>query len=192
MGQKTRYIALVVILLAAFVLSGVAYRVLSDRYPPEGENGSTMENNTAAQSDAEPVYAPDFTVEDAEGNDVRLTDFLGKPILVNFWASWCGPCKSELPAFDAAYQKYGDDIQFMMVDLTDGYQETLVKAKSFVKENHYTFPVFFDTGGSAVSAYGLYSIPVTVAINAEGEIVSSMTGAMSEGRLALMIDALLS
>ena len=91
------------------------------------------------------VFAPDFTVYDADGNEVHLSDFRGKPVVLNFWASWCGPCKMEMPDLEKAYQEYGDQIQFMLVDLTDGSQETVEKASAFIKEQGYTFPVFYDT-----------------------------------------------
>ena len=89
------------------------------------ESGS--ENNSEDASTAEPelTLAPDFTVYDLEGNEVHLTDFFGKPIIVNFWASWCGPCKMEMPDFDVAYNTYKDDIVFLMVNMTDGSRETV-------------------------------------------------------------------
>ena len=88
--------------------------------------------------------AADFRMVDREGNTVRLSDFFGKPILMNFWATWCPPCQSELPYFNEAYAQYGDQIQFMMVDLADGVSETQEGCISFAEEKGYHFPLFFD------------------------------------------------
>ena len=91
-------------------------------------SGSAAESGSATQGDgsqAEREQMPDFTVVDEEGNPVSLSDFFGKPIILNFWASWCGPCKSEMPDFEEAYLEYGDVIQFLMVNCTDGSRETV-------------------------------------------------------------------
>lgn len=88
--------------------------------------------------------------------------------------------KSELPAFDAMYEKYGDDVVFMMINLTDGYNETLNGVKEFVLDSGYSFPVYYDTKYDAANTYGIYSIPETVFINADGSIYYRQLGAMSE------------
>ena len=92
----------------------------------------------------------------------------------------CGPCKSELPAFDAMYEKYGDEVVFMMINLTDGYNETVNGVKEFVLDSGYSFPVYYDTKYDAANTYGIYSIPETVFINADGSIYYTQLGAMSE------------
>ena len=135
--------------------------------------------------------APDFTVYDLEGNPVKLSDFQGKPVMLNFWASWCGPCKMEMPDLEKAYQEYGDQIQFMLVDLTDGSQETVEKASAFIKEQGYTFPVFYDTAMEGAYAYGVSGIPVTYFINAEGVFVAYYQGAMTADILQQGMDMLL-
>lgn len=136
---------------------------------------------------AEP--APDFTVYTADGTEVKLSDFAGKPVVLNFWASWCGPCKSEMPAFEAAYQAHGDRLQFLMVNLTTGY-ETLDTATAFLTESGYTFPVYFDTTGQGSAAYEVYSIPATYFIDADGNIVASHVGAMDAQTLQTYLDQL--
>ncbi len=130
------------------------------------------------------VPAADFTVQDWEGNQVSLSDYYGKPIVVNFWATWCGPCKSELPAFDNAYAAYQDEITFLMVNMTDGYSETVAGTKQFIEENGYSFPVCFDTSYEAYQAYGVTAIPMTLFIDANGNLISTKLGAMSEDMFA--------
>lgn len=138
-----------------------------------------------------PVYelAANFTVYDAEGNEVKLSDFMGKPIILNFWASWCPPCLAELVYFEWKYKEYGDQIQFLMVNLTSN--DTREDAEDLISRRSYTFPVLFDTQGNAVQAYQIFSIPVTYVINEEGYIIDSALGAINAAKLQQFIDQLL-
>ncbi len=135
--------------------------------------------------------APDFQVKDAEGNIVQLSDFRGKPVIVNFWATWCPPCCYELPGFNEAFQQYGEQINFMMVDLMDGYREMQRGVMHFLEKNGYSFPVYYDTDENAVKAYDVYSIPLSVFINEKGEIVDQHLGAMEKEELINYIEELL-
>ena len=128
-------------------------------------------------------YAPDFAVLDKDGNTVKLSDFRGKPVVINFWATWCPPCKQELPDFNKAAETYKDDVVFLMVNLTDGQRDTVNVVKAFVADNGYTFPVYFDTSYSAANAYSISSIPATYFINAKGEVVSYKVGMMTADEL---------
>lgn len=122
---------------------------------------------------------------------MSLSDFFGKPIVINFWATWCGPCKSELPAFQSLSESYGQDVTFLMVNMTDGARDTVDGVKEFLADNGYTFPVYFDTEQNAATAYGAYSIPATVFIDTEGMAVNAYLGAMSEQTLTNCIESLL-
>lgn len=135
--------------------------------------------------------AADFTVYDQSEHEVRLSDFRGRPVVLNFWASWCGPCRSEMSAFDKAYKAYGDDVQFMMVNLTDGMRETVESAAECIDEEGFGFPVFFDTGMEASSAYDVVSIPATYFIDANGTLVNHVIGAMDEESLEESISVIL-
>lgn len=159
----------------------------SDLVMDEQESPSASTENTE-DSTINTLPAVDFTVYTKEETPVNLSDFYGKPIIVNFWATWCGPCKSELPAFEELYQEYGTDVQFMMVNLTDGAQETISGVSDFVTEKDYHFPVYFDTETDAALTYGVYSIPATLFIDADGNIVASHLGAMSESTLRNYIE----
>ena len=161
-------------------LAGVAYNALRDRAVP---------TSIDAESSLEP--ATDFQMTDREGKEVALSDFAGKPVIVNFWATWCGPCKEELPYFEAAYSEYGEQIQFLMVDLTDGYSETPENAVSFAEEHGYHFPIYFDTASEGSYAYGVSAIPFTLAITADGRIAASHVGAMSQTELQALVELLL-
>lgn len=186
--------ALFLILLALVLVMGGAY-VLYGRLSAGVDTGAlaAQETEEAGQADEteEQPLAPDFTVYDAEGNAVRLSDYAGKPVVLNFWASWCGPCKSEMPDFDAAYQELGENVQFLMINMTDGSRETVDTASAYVAEQGFTFPVFYDTESEAALAYGAYSLPTTYFIDAEGYAVARGVGALSAEALQQGIDMIL-
>ena len=143
------------------------------------------------QQEEQANLAPDFTVYDADGNEVKLSDFVGKPTVVNFWASWCGPCKSEMPAFQEKYEALGDQVNFLMVNMTDGNRETVDKASVYIGQQGYTFPVYFDTDSDAAMTYQVYSIPSTYFIGASGEAVAYATGAIDAATLQAGLDMIL-
>ena len=171
---------LIFALLAALLLSGCA----ASPAPAVTEPVATE----PAATEAPKMLAPDFTVYDLEGNEVHLSDFRGKPVVLNFWASWCGPCKSEMPDFNEKYQELGDDVQFLMINLTDGTTETVEGASSFIASMGYTFPVFYDTSSMAAARYGVSSIPTTFFIDAEGYAIARATGAIGIDTLQAGID----
>ncbi len=138
-------------------------------------------------------FAPetDFTVYTASGEKVQLSDFAGKPIVLNFWTSWCGPCQAEMPDFQKAYEQYGDKVQFVMVNLTYSGSETKEKAQAILKEKGYTFPVFFDTDADAGKAYNVESIPATFFFDKNGNIVDSYRQMIDEDTLLKAIKKIL-
>ena len=174
------------LLVLVLAVAGALYTNLSSRVEMGGLATEPVET-VQSQGDSEDYPAPDFTVLDWEGNPRKLSEFVGKPIVLNFWASWCGPCKSEMPDFDSAHQKYGDEIHFLMVNCTGG-RETMDSAKAFIEDAGYRFPVYFDTTYEAASLYGASSIPLTYFIDAEGNLITYGMGALSADLLQTGID----
>ena len=160
-------------------------KVDTDGSETQGTDTQPVDTQPAEVKDTEPedtidpsLLAPDFTVYDENGKAYKLSDFFGKPIVLNFWASWCGPCQYEMPDFDAAYKKYGKDIHFIMVNLTDGSSETVKSASSFIKSKGYSFPVYYDTSLQASYEYGATSIPITFFIDSRGVVAAYGSGAL--------------
>ena len=191
--MKTKYIILAVVIVVLFVGAIAVYRQLSKKYTPPMDlpPPTTAGKMPDATEDIKKNTAPDFTVLDKDGNTVRLSEKFGKPIVINFWATWCPPCKQELPDFDKLCKEYGDRVVFMMVNLTDGYRDTVDGTKRFVSGKGYTFPVYFDTKDNAASAYNVSSIPQTTFIDANGNVYKTRIGAMSEATLRSYLNSLL-
>lgn len=192
--MNSKWKVVLFIVLIAFVLGGAyyLYQPLSARVEQDTAAQSGSSSSQAAQSDSSAAQtAPDFTVYDADGNEVTFDSFSGKPVVLNFWASWCDPCRSELPHFQTAYEKYGEDVTFVMVNLTGGGNDSMEDAQAVLSDGSYTFPVYYDNDLDAASTYGIRSIPFTCFITAEGAIQSTATGALSEDGLTSGIEALL-
>ena len=190
MKKKFGWIIVAVLMVVLIAGASVLYRQYSDEVERESlvaeeaaQTEASTENETSEESGAEEsgaeelVLAPDFTVYDADGNAVNLSDFFGKPIVLNFWASWCGPCQMDMPAFHEAYLTYGEEVQFLMINMTSG-RETLETAKSFMEDKGYTFPVYYDTEYSAAMTYGVNSLPSTYFIDKEGHAIARAQGAI--------------
>lgn len=183
MEKTYRILKAVLLVLCIMALLLAGYRLSGSRAQALPETVQTTE--AAAE------MMPDITVYDAQGNAHKLSDFRGKPVILNFWASWCGPCKSEMPDFQEKYQQYGENIHFLMVNLTDGTHETVEVASEFIAAQGYTFPVYYDTDTDGAAKYGVNAIPVTYFIDGEGGFVTWQQGMLSAEGLQKGIDLLL-
>ena len=187
MSSKLKFI---IFIIAFAIIIGTAAIIFTTYTNRSSDDAQTSPDTTTSETEPEKQLAPDFKIVDREGKELKLSDMRGKPVILNFWASWCGPCKSEMPDFDAAFKKYGNEINFMMVNLTDGSKETIETASTFIDGTDYTFPVYFDTASQGAAAYGVSSIPVTYFIDAEGYLVAYGKGMLSADALQSGIDML--
>ena len=185
--MKQQKVILVIILAFVLLLVGAAllYNTLTRSMETDqlatlpGQEQTVPETTEPEETAPQKPLAPDFMVYDGDGNGVNLSDYFGKPIVLNFWASWCGPCKSEMPDFQKVFEELGDEVQFLMVNATGG-RETLDTAKAFIANSGYTFPVLYDADGDASMTYRVYSLPTTYFIDANGYAIAQATGAINE------------
>lgn len=149
----------------------------SDNSETQKANDSEKNENSAdnSENNKQVNSAPDFTVLDYNGNEVKLSDYCGKPVVLNFWATWCYYCKEEMPDFNEAYKAY-PNVQFLMVNATDGVSETTETAKKYIEENGFEFDVFFDTKLDAVNTYYVTGFPQTFFIDANGNLIARGNG----------------
>jgi len=176
-NKKTMILVILLVVLFAGAAAGYNFLVKGQ------EDAGSQDGSGQQENSFEPFEAVDFYVYDGDGEKVYLSDFKGKPVIVNFWATWCGPCRMEFPAFETAYAEYGDEVEFLMINQTDGQRDTVESVKSFVEENELDFPVYFDSDLIATQAYGVYSIPLTFMVDEEGYVVNAHIGAISEEAL---------
>lgn len=123
--------------------------------------------------------APDFTLADLQGNPVKLSDYKGKRVMLNFWATWCPPCQVEMPHMQKFYEDYRhQDIVVLGVNMTaiENHQEDVQK---FVNKGQFTFPILFDTKGDVMQAYQVTAYPTTYLLDSSGVIKDKFVGAMS-------------
>ncbi len=152
--------------------------------------GEKTEDQTETKNDAEKAPGEmqyDFTMYDEDGNAVKLSDYLGKPIVLNFWASWCGPCRNEMPDFNEKYLELGESVTFIMLNATAG-NDTVESAKAFVDSQGFSFPVMYDLTGEAMYVYGISSFPTTFFIDKDGNIVAYANGGINADTLQSAID----
>ena len=159
------------------------------------EQEDTGEEDLAEESEGETGAgrqdAIDVTIYDSEGKAVKLSDFYGKPVVMNFWATWCGYCKQEMPDFQEAYEEYGEEVEFLFINSTDGSRETREKAAAYLEDQGYTVPAFYDEDLEAVYTYGVNSLPTTILLDKKGRVAAYAPGLMEKDTLVGALDILL-
>ncbi len=182
--QKFSLIFLVVLLVLALVM-GI--------FNKTGPSITTAnESNAAENSDTttpEKVLVPEFIIKDVDGNDVEFSSFHGKPTVINFWTSWCVFCQDEMPDFEKLKEDYGDEVNFIFLDVVGANGETQEKALAFLEDNGFDgITPHFDTYSEASSLFGINSFPTTAFIDAEGYLVSGIVGKTDYDTVVLYLE----
>ena len=175
MGHIGKKLIVFVLALGLVLTAAACSRETITTTPPEEEQTG------------EKVPYLDFTGQLLGGGEFTLSDHEGKVIFLNFWATWCGPCVGELPAFPRLMEKYGDDLALVTVDLGEDEQTVA----DFIEENGYEFPVVLDTDGAIGKLYPTEGIPYTVVIAPDGTIAGTSLGAGSADEMFQQYSAMI-
>lgn len=155
--------------------------------PQPNAPSPTTTTTTAAPAPGE--LAPDFTLKTINGEQVRLSDLRGKKVFLNFWASWCAPCKNEMPALQALSRQYEDKIAIYGVNMLS--DDNIESAERFMLENSLTFPSLLDEKGEVKKAYRVVGLPVSVTIDEQGRIVDLHKGELKPADMQSLFTRLL-
>lgn len=174
----------VVALLAVVTAIGCGEPTSSEQKNSSPTVNPTADNTTRPSG----PKAPDFTVTMLDGSTVRLKDFAGKPVVLHFWATWCPPCRRELPIFDKMYQTYGPKgIQFLPIAVNNQREEVA----KHLKQGHFHFTSALDPRATVYRRYqARFAVPTTVLVDRAGNIAEKQVGAASERKWTEMMEEL--
>ncbi len=171
---------LVLLIISTLLLVGCSNK--------ENSSSDVSEDTTTENKNKEMPNPKFYTLE---GEEVDLASFKGKPLVLNLWASWCPPCKEELPNFNEAYKANNLEVEFACVSLVDGRNETPESAINFINENNYELPFYLDSAQQVAYAFKVTSIPVTYFINSDGTEYMKHVGLITEEQLQKRIEELI-
>lgn len=170
------------VLIALVLVAGGSWIVLS--------RGPQTQTAEAALAPA-PVKghpAPAITLNNVDGQVVNLSDFHGRPVLINFWATWCPPCRAEMPDFQAIHRELGDKVAIIAVNATA--QDEVANVQPFMDEFGITFPVLLDTTGQVMSNYNVRGLPTTIFVDSDGVVQEVFTGAVNKAYIESKLSGL--
>lgn len=178
MSKKWLGIALIIVLIGL-----AAFNLYQDRKKVTdiGETGIAVSNDKNGIAVGE--KAPDFQVETIGGKKVKLSDYRGKKVFLNFWATWCPPCKAEMPHMQSFYEGKPENVEILAVNL----EESASKAKDFADQYRLDFPVLLDRSGAVAEVYDIYTIPTTYVLNEDGTVHQKIIGPMDEAMMNNLI-----
>ncbi len=183
--SKRIVIMVVTALLGAALLSLLGWASVRSGGVP----GGFLTNNTLGEVSVRTEIAADFTVTTLNGDIFTLSELKGRVVMINFWASWCPPCRKEAPAFAQVYREYqGKPVEFFGVDIWNREED----AKDYVEQFEVPYPNALDGGGRIAIDYGVTGIPETYFIGADGNLKRKFVGPMNEERLRTVLNEMLS
>ncbi|WLR57078.1 redoxin domain-containing protein [Mesobacillus subterraneus] len=160
--------------IAAGVLAGLVLFALFQHFYYKSGETQAVETSNATTGIGAGMVAPDFALKNLAGEEVSLKDYRGKKVMLNFWATWCPPCKEEMPAMEQFYKDNSSEVEILAVNL-----DPQNNVKEFVNDNGLSFPILLDQDGSTQQIYSILSIPTTFIIDEQGLILKKHIGSMT-------------
>lgn len=155
---------------------------------------TSVSQDAAAQGEAEGLEqyspAPDFTLETLAGEEITLSELKGKKVILNFWATWCPPCKAEMPHMQEFYSKLTeeDKVELVAINVTESEKLGVGEVEKFVDSYGLSFPIPMDMTGQVSKLYGVFSMPTTFMIDTQGRIAQKVIGPLDEKTLNELVD----
>ena len=184
--MKNTKIPVKVFSIAVFLLLVFPQQIVA-QVSPDAERALREANIRLLSKRADP---PDFTLPLLTGENGTLSAYKGKVVILNFWATWCPPCRAEMPSMETLYQRFKDQgLEILAVDLG----EKAATVRQFIRSNRYTFPVLLDESGRVGSLYGIEAVPTSYIIDRGGKIIATVAGSFQwdNPRVIAAFDALL-
>lgn len=163
MDKKLKYIIVVIIFILVMIGISRVYTTLNTKIQNEESQKESIKEQAAILNQAK-----DFSVYNDKDEEVKLSSFKGKPIVINFWTTWCGYCKIEMKYFQELYNQYKDEVVFLMANST--IEDDKTEVNKYITGQGYTFPIYYDINGNAVTTYKITGYPVTMFINKDFQI----------------------
>lgn len=166
--KKKIFVILVIMLLSSSIFAGCSNNPSSPSSTNPPSSSSTVDTSRAV--------APDFSWKDSNGNVIKLSELKGKVVLIDFWATWCGPCKMTIPHVEALYERYKDNKDVLVLGISVDDPSTAGSVPSFIKQNGMQYLVVSDSNSSVSGLYGVSTIPRFLIIDKNGRIAKSING----------------
>lgn len=189
----------ILIIIGIMTLSGFNLNILAAGQQPQNANADYIAKaeEPAKEAKEEKLPAYDFELKDQYGNTHKLSDYKGKVVFLNFWATWCPPCREEMPHIEEIYKEYGYNKNDVIIlgaaspataENPSPQDESEEKIKAFLTKNNYTFPVVFDVKGEIFRNYYINAFPTTFMIDREGNIMGYVAGGLSKENMKKIIE----
>lgn len=180
-GERSRLWTVLPLLLAVVAI-GLAAKLFADS---QGSQSVALPGAvTSPYKFTAGTPAPDFSLQSVDGGSVSLADFRGKTLVVNFWATWCPPCRSEMPDMEQVYTERKDDVVVLAVNV----QEARAPVRDFADKYRLSFPILMDTAGEVTQSFGVQSLPTTFFIDKEGKVASFNMGALNKSAIGRKLE----